>query len=235
MIQQQLLARNLTPIVAIISLPAVIIALVELLEVMLFYKPGMSIVQLLGGSNAYFTLSRRFVYLVVLTACFPLAWSLFLNSHQKLSDYIYQNKKLFGDIAVGLLSGLVTFALSFNYYHNFLGVTLHKLTSTPLTVLSILSLTLASGFFKELYFRGLPMIFLQEHVGKKTAFFLGNILFAILDWPNLGASFVWGTIWFLAYNKRQRLIVPMLAHGFHNLLAIMASLGILSFIGIIPK
>jgi len=95
-------------------------------------------------------------------------------------------------------------------------------------------LVIISGFFKELYFRGIPYYLLKDKFGEWKAFLFGNICFTILDWPNFGLSFFLGSIWYLFFRKRGTLIIPVAGHGLFNLLGILARAGALSFVGIIP-
>ena len=50
---------------------------------------------------------------------------------------------------------------------------------------------------------------------------LFNLMFGLLDWYNMGASFVSGLLWIWGYRKRKHLIVPMIAHGGANLIGII--------------
>ena len=47
------------------------------------------------------------------------------------------------------------------------------------------------------------------------------MMFGLLDWFNMGHSFVVGLLWIWGYKKSNHLIVPMIAHGGINLIAVV--------------
>ena len=87
--------------------------------------------------------------------------------------------------------------------------------------MKIVALGFVSGICKEIYFRGFAKRFAGPVLGEMQALLLFNIMFAMLDWYNLGFSFVAGLIWIFAYKKSGRLITSMIAHGEANLAAII--------------
>jgi len=214
-------------------IPALIIAVMELIENILCYQNGMPVPAAITGYLRSYFILHQFVYICVLAGCFPLAWLMFIESGIPLRSAITSIRKFIPDLAFGLIAGTITFAISYFMYHIVMGIPLVK-SSGSIIILRVVSLTLFSGFFKEILFRGIPFIFLKNQIGEFPAFMCGNILFAVLDWPNMGISFIYGTIWYLFYRKRGSLLVPVTAHGFHNLMQTLAVSGGLAFIGIIP-
>ena len=58
-------------------------------------------------------------------------------------------------------------------------------------------------------------------MGETTALLLFNMMFGLLDWFNMGHSFVVGLLWIWGYKKGKHLIVPMIAHGGMNLISVV--------------
>ena len=73
----------------------------------------------------------------------------------------------------------------------------------------------------EIFFRGFAKNFCAGVLGETTAFLLFNMMFGLLDWFNMGHSFVVGLLWIWGYKKSKHLIVPMLAHGGMNLISVV--------------
>ena len=96
--------------------------------------------------------------------------------------------------------------------------------NTGVVIMDVIALVLISGIFKEIYFRGLAKRFVWLVFGEMNALILFNILFAVLDWHNLGVSFVIGFVWLMAYRKTNHLITPMLAHSLAGLFYLIYSL-----------
>lgn len=88
-------------------------------------------------------------------------------------------------------------------------------------VLMAISLGIVSGICKEIFFRGFAKNFCSGVLGETTALLLFNIMFGLLDWFNMGHSFVVGLLWIWGYKKSKHLIVPMIAHGGMNLISVV--------------
>lgn len=94
-------------------------------------------------------------------------------------------------------------------------------TSLSTTIIKILALAFVSGICKEIYFRGFAKHFAGQVLGETKALVLFNLMFAMLDWYNIGFSLIAGFIWIWAYKKSGHLISSMIAHGGANLAAII--------------
>ena len=57
--------------------------------------------------------------------------------------------------------------------------------------------------------------------GDMAALLMFNVLFAVLDWHNLGYSLIIGIIWSLAYKKTGHLITPMICHSLAGLVVVI--------------
>ena len=88
-------------------------------------------------------------------------------------------------------------------------------------VLMAISLGFVSGICKEIFFRGFAKNFCGSVLGETAALLLFNMMFGLLDWFNMGHSFVVGLLWIWGYKKSNHLIVPMIAHGGMNLVSVV--------------
>ncbi|MBR1385047.1 MAG: CPBP family intramembrane metalloprotease, partial [Ruminococcus sp.] len=62
--------------------------------------------------------------------------------------------------------------------------------------------------------------FCGDVFGETAALLMFNVLFGMLDWFNMGHSFIVGLLWIWGYKKSGKLIVPMIAHGGMNLISV---------------
>ncbi len=119
----------------------------------------------------------------------------------------------------------MTEILSLCYVFILSGKTELAYTSTDVsvgtTVMKIIALTFVSGICKEIYFRGLAKKFCGQVMGETQALLLFNVMFAMLDWYNIGFSFVAGLVWIGVYKKTNHLLPCMIAHGGANLTVII--------------
>ena len=210
-----------------------LILLMMITALVVIYEVGTAINYLTIGDNffdfslkASDTIPYCFVLMLVLFGAFPMAYVLFKNSNISLSKAIYDKNQLLGDVGLGLLGGILgaIVALVFNIVHiHFAVQTTGEVAELSVSVLSlrVFSLVIVCGILKEIYYRGFAKHFMKEIMGEKMAFLMTNILFGILDWQNLGASFISGLIWGRMYQKRERLIVPIVAHASLNLMGIL--------------
>jgi CAAX amino terminal protease family. len=215
--------------------PAIIIAGFELLLEASIYKPNMNLYDLTGKLDSNYSLIMLLLYVIVLVSLFPLTLCLFKKNGLELKHKFFRRGEKSKDILFGITAGLSSYAFGIIINHVILKFPIYKYENVHQLPIAIISLVIVSGLLKEIYFRGIPYIFLKDAFGEWTAFLMGNICFTILDWPNVGYSFFLGLIWYLFYRKRGSLSIPVIAHGLHNLLYMLAGLGAFSFIGIIPK
>ena len=218
----------------IIALPAIIIALCIMCLGLIVHKNGMNLFELAGAIyDKYYHLILA-AYIIVLPLFFPFALKLFRANGISITQELTSRKTIYGDIALGILAGISSYIFFFLDVHMVLKMPVEKADNISLILLEILSLVIVSGFFKEIYFRGIPYFLLKGKLGEWKSFLFGNICFTILDWPNFGLSFFLGLIWYLFFRKRGSLIIPIIGHGFFNLIGILARAGAWSYIGIIP-
>jgi len=219
----------------IISLPALIIATCIAFLSLLVYKPGLNLFELTGAMYDKYYTEILIIYIIVLPIFFPFILKIFRENGTNLISNLTSRKTIYRDIILGILAGICSYIFFFIDVHIIMKMPIEKSNNISQILLEILSIVFVSGFFKEIYFRGIPYILLKGKYGEWKTFLYGNICFTILDWPNLGLSFFLGIIWYLFYRKNGSLIIPMIGHGLFNLLGILARIGIFSFLGIIPK
>ena len=214
--------------------PAIIIALFIACLGFVVHKSGMNLFELTSAIYDKYYLLILTSYIIVLPVFFPFAIKLFRNNGISLVQNITSKKTFLQDITFGVLAGICSYIFFFLDVHVALKMPIEKHGNSLLVILEIVSLVMVSGFFKEIYFRGIPYLLMKSRYGEWKSFLFGNICFTILDWPNFGLSFFLGCIWYLFFRKRGSLIIPIVGHGLFNLLGILARCGVLSFIGIMP-
>jgi hypothetical protein len=203
----------------------VVVAGYEVMRSCQNYTEGMNLPDIASYGNADVNM-----YCLILILCnlafLPSAIMLYKQNGISLRDEIYSKKTLGKDILLGLvlvaLSGLLNLLTVFipSGKTELASEGWHDL-STGTVVLLIIALVFVSGICKEIYFRGLAKNFCGSILGETAALLLFNVMFGVLDWYNLGLSFVLGLLWIWGYKKSHHLIVPMIAHGGVNLLAII--------------
>jgi membrane protease YdiL (CAAX protease family) len=216
------------------ALPAIIIALCIMFLGFIVHKGGMNLFGLTSAIyDGYYPIILA-TYLIVLPLFFPFTLKLLKNNKISLFQKLTSKKTILTDITFGILAGISSYIFFFLDVHVMLKMPVEKTGNIQLVILEIVSLVFISGFFKEIYFRGIPYYLLKDKFGEWKTFLFGNICFTILDWPNFGLSFFLGLIWYLFFRKRGSLIIPVIGHGLCNLLGILARVGAFSFIGITP-
>lgn len=196
----------------------------EVLMAYLNYKSGMNIFDI----ASYVTANTQ-VYCLILILInlilLPSAVMLFKQNGISLKNEIFEKKTLVKDILYGLAALAVTEILSLAYVFVLSGKTELAYTNTDVsvgtTIIKIIALAFVSGICKEIYFRGLAKKFCGPVLGETQALLLFNVMFAMLDWYNIGFSFFAGLIWIFAYKKTGHLLTTMIAHGGANLTAII--------------
>jgi membrane protease YdiL (CAAX protease family) len=195
---------------------AIIMAIIEIAPAIQKYTDGMGVFEFAANRNS--GIPYYFALIFVLVSIFPVVYCVFKENGLKISNCIVKKEKLVGDISFGILAGMLSFLFTFLMDNIVMGYPVWRPAFNGTWILAFLSLVLVSGFFKEIYFRGLANHFLKERIGEWPAYLLTNTLFAILDWFNFGMSFVFGMIWIAFYRRRNRIIVPIIAHAIHNLI-----------------
>lgn len=198
----------------------ILVAIFELLIAFSQYQPGMTI----GDVGTYVT-NKRHIYLMLLIianlSLLPGALLLYKENRISLRDEIFDKKTLGKDIAIGIGAYIVSEILGdvYGYLINLIpGIGTTELArqgkemGINVAIMEIIALVIVSGIVKEIYFRGLARRFCGSVFGEMPALLLFNVLFALLDWFNLGVSFVVGLVWLLAYRKTKHLITPMICH-----------------------
>lgn len=196
----------------------------EVLMAYVNYKPGMNFLDIASYSNA----NTRIYCLILILAnliLLPSAVMLFKQNGISLKNEIFEKKTLGRDILYGIAALAVTEIFSLAYTFILRGRTELAYTATDnsieTTVIKIIALTFVSGICKEIYFRGFAKKFCGPVLGETQALLLFNIMFAMLDWYNIGFSFVAGLVWIFSYKKTGHLLTSMIAHGGANLIAII--------------
>lgn len=220
--------------ILIMASPAVIIALFIACLAFFVHKGGMNLFELTSAIYDKYYQVILTAYIIVLPFFFPFALKLFRTNGISLFQCFTSKTNFFRDVIFGILAGIISYIFIFLDVHVLLKMPVEKTENVFLIIFEIISLVIVSGFFKEIYFRGIPYLLMKSKFGEWKSFLIGNICYTILDWPNLGISFFLGSIWYLFYRKRGSLIIPIIGHGLCNLLGILARSGALSFIGIIP-
>lgn len=188
------------------------------------YKVGMNVLDIASYANA-----DLHTYCIVLILAnlilLPSALLLYKQSGLSLKKEILDRESLGKDVALGIVlamaSSLISlFSLVLNKGRTELAFAGWDRLSVSEIILMSISLGLVSGICKEIYFRGLAKNFCGGILGEMTSLLLFNVMFGMLDWFNMGLSFVLGLLWIWGYKKSKHLIVPMIAHGGVNLIAV---------------
>ena len=170
-----------------------------------------------------------FTFIFVNLVMLPGALALYKSNDISLKDEIYDRKTLGGDILWGVILMVIAALADLAFVLVSRGQTklafVDNIRKTPgLVILYFISLVLVSGICKEIYFRGFAKNFCSSVFGENVAFLLFNMLFGLLDWYNMGYSFVLGLVCIWGYRRRKHLIVPMIVHGGVNLIGIIYGL-----------
>lgn len=189
------------------------------------YKPGMNFLDIASYANA--DLNTYCIVLVLANMIFlPGALLLYKQSGISLKNEIFHRESLGKEIVLGMvlavISSLVSL-LSFVLNKGRTGLAFAGWENLSLSelILMTVSLGFVSGICKEIYFRGFAKSFCSGIFGETTSLLLFNLMFAMLDWFNMGISFILGLLWIWGYKKSGHLIVPMIAHGGVNLISVL--------------
>lgn len=189
------------------------------------FQEGMNLPDIASYANADIIIYCM-VLIIANLAFLPHAILLYRRNGISLKEKIFRKEDLGKDIFLGIilavLSSVIGLLPMFSY-KNRTELAFPGWGTLPLgtVLLMVAALVFVSGICKEIYFRGFADSFCSSFLGEKTAFILFNVSFGLLDWFNLGYSFVVGLFWIWGYRKSKHLIVPMIAHGGANLISIL--------------
>ena len=217
--------QNAEKALMITTLLTIIVAGYEVLCSCQSYQIGMNLLDIASYANANLK-----VYCLVLILAnlilLPSAILLYKQSGISLKEEIFDKSTLSKDIVFGIILAVISSAISLLSFIVMRGRTdlafggWDRLTADE-TVLMAISLGFVSGICKEIFFRGFAKNFCGSILGENAALLMFNIMFGLLDWFNMGLSFVVGLLWIWGYKKSNHLIVPMIAHGGINLIAVV--------------
>lgn len=218
-------SQNAEKALKITTLLTLIVAGYEVLCSCQNYQTGMNLLDIASYANANLK-----VYCLVLILAnlilLPSAILLYKQSGISLKEEIFDKSTLSKDIVFGIILAVISSVISLLSFIVMRGRTdlafggWDRLTVGE-TVLMAISLGLVSGICKEIFFRGFAKNFCGSILGENAALLMFNIMFGLLDWFNMGLSFVVGLLWIWGYKKSNHLIVPMIAHGGINLIAVV--------------
>lgn len=207
------------------TLLTLLVAGYELLESCRNYKAGMNLFDLASFATA--DLNTYCIVLILANLILlPGAVLLYRQSGMSLKKEIYDKATLGKDILLGVILAAVSAALSLLSLLVMKGRTelafpgWGSLRVSEIILLTV-SLGVVSGICKEIFFRGFAKNFCEPVLGEGTALILFNLMFGMLDWHNMGHSFIVGILWIWGYRKSKHLIVPMIAHGGMNLISVL--------------
>ncbi len=197
----------------------------EVLRACQNYREGMNILDIASYANSDLN-TYCLVLILANLILLPNVLMLYKQSGISLKDEIYDRKSLGKDALTGIILAVISSAVSLISLFVARGRTEMAFSgwgklSVGEIVLMTVSLGFVSGICKEIFFRGLAKNFCGNILGETTALLLFNVLFGMLDWFNMGHSFLVGLLWIWGYKKRGRLIVPMIAHGGMNLISVV--------------
>lgn len=189
------------------------------------YQTGMNLLDIASYANADLN-TYCLVLILANLILLPSAILLYKQSGISLKKEIFEKSSLSKDIALGILLAIASSAISLLSLIVMKGRTdlafagWSRLTVSEI-VLMIISLGIVSGICKEIFFRGFAKDFCGSVLGETTALLLFNVMFGMLDWFNMGHSFIVGLLWIWGYKRSKHLIVPMIAHGGMNLISVV--------------
>lgn len=189
------------------------------------YKAGMNFLDIASYATADIN-TYCIILILVNMILLPNAILLYRQSGISLKNEIYDKETLGKDIVLGLILAAVSAIISLLSLVVMKGRTdlafagWEKLSVSEI-ILMIISLGIVSGICKEIFYRGLAKNFCESILGETTTFLLFNVMFGMLDWHNMGHSFVVGLLWIWGYKKSRHMVVPMIAHGGMNLISIV--------------
>ena len=216
--------QNARQSVSITVLLTLIVAGYEVFRACQSYQSGMNLLDIASFANADLN-TYCLVLILANIILLPKALLIYKENNISLKNEIFAKETLGRDIVLGMVLAAVSSAVSLlslliSKGRSELAFTGWGRLSVGEMILMTVSLGLVSGICKEIYFRGFAKHFCGDVFGETMALFMFNILFGMLDWFNMGHSFLVGMLWIWGYKKSGKLIVPMIAHGGMNLISI---------------
>ena len=218
-------SQNAEKALKITTLLTIIVAGYEVFCACQNYQTGMNLLDIASYANANLS-----VYCLVLILAnlilLPSAILLYKQSGISLKEEIFDKSTLSKDIVLGIILAVISSVISLFSFIVMRGRTdlafggWDRLTVGEIVLMTI-SLGFVSGICKEIFFRGFAKNFCGSILGENAALLMFNIMFGMLDWFNMGLSFAVGLLWIWGYKKSKHLIVPMIAHGGINLIAVV--------------
>lgn len=218
-------SQNAGKALKITTLLTLIVAGYEVFRSCQNYQTGMNLLDIASYANADLN-TYCLVLILANLILLPSAILLYMQSGMSLKKEIFEKSSLSKDITLGILLAVVSSVISLLSLIVTKGRTdlafagWDRLTVGEI-VLMIISLGIVSGICKEIFFRGFAKNFCGSVLGETTALLLFNVMFGMLDWFNMGHSFLVGLLWIWGYKRSKHLIVPMIAHGGMNLISII--------------
>lgn len=218
-------SQNAEKALKITTLLTLIVAGYELLCSCQNYKTGMNILDIASYANANLNMYCLVLILANLILL-PSAILLYRQSGISLKEEIFDKETLSKDIILGIILAVISSVISLCSLVVMKGRTdlafggWNRLTVSQIVLMAI-SLGFVSGICKEIFFRGFAKNFYGTVFGETVALLLFNMMFGLLDWFNMGHSFVVGLLWIWGYKRSKHLIVPMIAHGGMNLISVI--------------
>ncbi len=210
---------------SLVMILVLIVAGYELSQSLSYYHPEMNFVDFASYAN-----SNMIGYCLVLILAnlliLPMAILLYREQKISLKTEILEKDTLVGDILAGIFLLLIAVFIDCCFipiYSMKSDLGYSDLDKMPLClgIIGVISLVFVSGICKEIYFRGFAVNMCSAVFGEWSSLLLFNLLFAVLDWHNLGYSFLLGVLCSIGYKWRKHLIVPMIIHGGVNLVGII--------------
>ena len=218
-------SQNAEKALKITMLLTLIVAGYEVFRSCQNYQSGMNLLDMASYANADLNM-YCLVLILVNFILLPSAILLYKQSGISLKEEIFDKSSLSKDIVLGIILAVASSVISLFSLIVMKGRTdlafegWDRLSVSEIVLMTI-SLVFVSGICKEIFFRGFAKNFCGSVLGENTALLLFNIMFGMLDWFNMGQSFIVGLLWIGGYKKSKHLIVPMIAHGGTNLIAIL--------------
>ena len=218
-------SQNAGKALKITTLLTLIVAGYEVFRSCQNYETGMNLLDIASYANADLN-TYCLVLILANLILLPSAILLYKQSGISLKKEIFEKSSLSRDIVIGIILVVVSSAISLLSLIVMKGRTdlafagWDRLTASEI-VLMIISLGIVSGICKEIFFRGFAKNFCGSVLGETTALLLFNVMFGMLDWFNMGHSFIVGLLWIWGYKRSKHLIVPMIAHGGMNLISVV--------------
>ena len=189
------------------------------------YRSGMNLLDIASFANADLN-TYCLILILANIILLPRALLLYKESGISLKDEIFSKDSLIKDTILGVTLAVISLIISLLTLVVNKGRTDYAFEgwnrlSISEIFLMIISLGIVSGICKEIYFRGLAKNFCGSVFGESAALLLFNVMFGMLDWFNMGHSFIVGLLWIWGYKKSKHLLVPMIAHGGMNLISVV--------------